>query len=342
MANSKSKVVRFAFASDPRYVSYRRTTVRLGAAMLMFLALFNGLDLVLYPLYAAFEATLTGKAMTVAASIYDMLIYALAFMLPVLFYRLITPKGERIPLPLDTTAPRKLILLVPAALAVIYCTALANGYLLDLIGLSASSSAYPDPDPAFAPYEAVLLYISVSLIPAFCEEFLFRGLILSHLMPYGKTVAVIGSAVLFGLMHGTGEQILYTTVAGIVLALVTIESGSVWGGVIIHMFNNLLSVVDEVLFNRLDYRDEMLLYSAIEILVIGGGMICLAVLLLQRDQKSERESGSFYGRKEQGGLVAGAPLSSGTVMGFFSPTMIAFFVISIIEIAAGLLWYIRY
>ena len=183
MANSKSKVVRFAFASDPRYVSYRRTTVRLGAAMLMFLALFNGLDLVLYPLYAAFEATLTGKAMTVAASIYDMLIYALAFMLPVLFYRLITPKGERIPLPLDTTAPRKLILLVPAALAVIYCTALANGYLLDLIGLSASSSAYPDPDPAFAPYEAVLLYISVSLIPAFCEEFLFRGLILSPLRP---------------------------------------------------------------------------------------------------------------------------------------------------------------
>lgn len=340
MANSKPKVVRFAFAADARFVAYRRTTMRLGAAMLMFLALFNGLDLVLYPLFAIFEAMLTDKAMIVAMSIYDMLIYALAFMLPVLFYRLITPKGERIPLPMDTTAPRKLMLLVPAALAVVYCAALANGYLLDMIGLSAPAIAHPEPNPAFATYEAVLLYISVSLIPAFCEEFLFRGLALSHLMPYGKTVAIIGSAVLFGLMHGTGEQILYTTVAGIVLAYVTIESGSIWGGVIIHMFNNLLSVVDEVLFNRLSYRDEMLLYSALELLVIGGGMICLAILLLQRDKKKARETMPSLSADADDGLIAGAPLTGGSVYGFFSPTMIAFFVISIIEIISGMLWYI--
>ncbi len=340
MANSKPKTVRVAFAADARFVSYRRTTLRLGAAMLIFLALFNGLDLVLYPLFAIFEATLTGKAMIVAMSIYDMLIYALAFMLPVLFYRLITPKGERIPLPMDTTAPSKLILLIPAALAVVYCAALANGYLLDMIGLSAPAVAYPEPNPAFATYEAVLLYISVSLIPAFCEEFLFRGLVLSHLMPYGKTVAIIGSAVLFGLMHGTGEQILYTTVAGIVLAYVTIESGSIWGGVVIHMFNNLMSVIDEVMFNRLDYRDEMLLYSTLELLVIGGGMICLTILLLQHDKQRGRKVNPSLSATADEGLIAGAPLTGGTLFGFFSPTMIAFFAISIIEIISGLFWYI--
>lgn len=340
MSRSQPKVKRLAFAADARYVSYRRTTMRIGAAMLMFIALFTGLDLVLYPVYGAMELLLQGKALIIASHIYEMLIYALAFMLPVLFYRLITPKSERIPLPLDTFAPRKLLLLIPAAIAIIYCAALANAYMLDLLGLSAPPSAYPDPNPELAPYEAVLLYLSISLIPAFCEEFLFRGLVLSHLMPYGKTVAVVGSAVLFGLMHGTGEQIFYATVAGIVLGVVALESGSIWGGVIIHMFNNLLSVVDEVLFNRLAYRDEMLLYSAIEILVIGGGMICLALLLLQRDRQSDRNTPPLFGRAVDGGLRPGASLACGAVHGFFSPTMIAFFVISIMEIATGLLSYI--
>ena len=124
------------------------------------------------------------------------------------------------------------------------------------------------------------------------------------------------------------------------LAYVTIESGSIWGGVIIHMFNNLLSVVDEVLFNRLSYRDEMLLYSALEMLVIGGGMICLAILLLQRDKKKARETMPSLSREADDGLIAGAPLTGGSVYGFFSPTMIAFFVISIIEIISGMLWYI--
>ena len=323
---------------DGRYVAYRRTTGRLGIAMLLFMMLFSGLDYVLFPILGLIDLLPQGTAQDVGYEIYAMLVYALSFMLPVLLCRLITPKQERAPLPLGAVAPRKLGLLIPAAIAVVYCAALTNGYLVEALGLSAPATSYPVPDGSYPTHTAVLLYISVALVPAFCEEFLFRGLVMTHLLPYGKTVAVLGSAVLFGLMHGTGEQILYTTVAGIVLAYVAIESGSIWSSVLIHMFNNLLSVVDEVMSNRLAYRDEMLLYSAIEMLVIGGGMICLAILVIQKERRAKEERAPIYKSVEQGALRVGVPLAGGTLQGFFSPTMIIFFALSILEIVSGLIW----
>ena len=310
---------------DERSAEYRRTTGRIGVAMLVFLALFSVLHSLGDMIAPALFLRLSAKSYAVVTELISMVAYLLSFMLPVLVYRLLSPKEARIPMALSPTLPRRLWLVIPAALAITYCAALANAYFIRIFGLSGTGSSYPAAD-ALQPYEAILLYMSVAIVPAFCEEFLFRGLILPELLPYGRTTAVLGSAVLFGLMHQNLEQMLYATVAGIVLALVAMDSGSIWGGVIIHLFNNLLSVADEILVSRLPYQMELILYAIVEVLVVGGGMLCLALLIVRHRKHPQDHVPK---------MAAGTPPACGALRGFFSPLMIAFWVLCVGEM---LLW----
>ncbi len=311
-------------ASEARYIGYKKTVSRLGATLLIFLLLFFGLDEVLAPIRRLLFDLLDGRTYAVAIELYDMVRYLASFMLPVLFCHWITPKQERTPMPLGPVAPRRMARIVPAAIAMIYSAVLINAFLVRVMGLEGDYvTAMPMPDSSMRPHTVILVYMATSLVPAFCEEFLFRGLILSRLMPYGKTVAVIGSAVLFGVMHQTIDQIFYATVAGVILALVTIKSGSIWGAVIVHMFQNLFSVIDTVLWNRFPYEAEMILYSVIEVIVLGSGVLCLVCLMLRRDKE----------KTESDALRAGMPLQSGAIRGFCTPTMLAFFVLSALQMA---------
>ena len=309
--------------------AYRRTTNRLGAALLLLVGLHLGLDMLLSPLLDHFSPFWGSTQATLAREFTDMAIRVLSFLLPALFYRLITPTFERSPLLLEPKLPRRTALIVPACLAIIYCAAITNGFLIRLLGLSANSPSYQAPDASMAPWAAVLAFIGTAVIPAFCEEFLFRGLVLSQLLPYGKTTAVLGSALLFGLVHQNFGQFFYATIAGVVLALAVMESGSIWVGVIIHLLNNLISVIGEVFYNRLPYASEMVLSRAIEVLVVGAGLICLIVLLHRRSEKKEPGPEA---------LRCGAALKGGTVRSFCTPMMLAFCLLCAFEmlvLAAG-------
>lgn len=311
-----------AAAEDGRFIEYLNTTRKLGVAMLSFLLIYTGSTYLRTPAYAFFYLYMGETAGRVLGQLVDMLFYALSFVMPVLIFRWITPRRARIPMPLAPNISRDVGLIVPAGVAIVFCTALANSALLELFGLS-GGAAYPTPDPAIPPDQAVLWFMASAVVPAFCEEFLFRGLVLTQLLPFGKTVAVIGSALLFGLMHGNPAQMLYSTAAGLVLGVVAVESGSIWAGMLIHLFNNMLSVLGEVFWNRLQYPSGFYLQRLVELTVVAIGMICLAFWIVRRDRKDAKENSQA--------LVAGAPLPRGAVRGFFTLPMTAFCAIAAAE-----------
>lgn len=308
--------------------AYRRTTGRLGASLLLAVGLHLGLA-ELFSLLVSPTPPFRGTVWAaLVPELLDMLVRVLSFLLPALFYRLITPAREQSPLLLEPKLPRKTALIITACLAIIYCAAITNGFLVRLLGLSASAPSYL-PDASMAPWAAVLSFMATAVIPAFCEEFLFRGLVTSQLLPYGKTTAVLGSALLFGLIHQNYGQFFYATVAGVVLALAVIESGSVWVGVVIHLINNLISVMGEVFYNRLPYESEMVLSRLIEVLIVGGGLICLIVLLRGRSEKKEPRAEALCG---------GATSKGSAVRGFCTPMMLAFCLLCVAQmliLAAG-------
>ena len=83
-----------------------------------------------------------------------------------------------------------------------------------------------------------------ALVPAFCEELLFRGFMLSTLrrtMP--DWVAALICAVLFALAHVSPARMLPMLLFGFFLSLAGCLSGSVWIPMIMHFVNNAFVVI---------------------------------------------------------------------------------------------------
>lgn len=108
-------------------------------------------------------------------------------------------------------------------------------WLLNLIGLSALESV----ENATGAADSVSMFLYMALFAPVFEELLFRGLILRNLMPYGKKIAILGSAFLFGIFHGNLVQTPYAFAAGLVLGYAAAEYSLVWA-IVLHFLNNFV------------------------------------------------------------------------------------------------------
>jgi sodium transport system permease protein len=95
-------------------------------------------------------------------------------------------------------------------------------------------------DERAAPFWQVFIF--VALLPALCEETLFRGLILSGFRRSGMWPALLATGFMFGLAHASIYRILPTFFLGVVFSFVVWKTGSIFTGMICHMLNNGLMV----------------------------------------------------------------------------------------------------
>lgn len=93
--------------------------------------------------------------------------------------------------------------------------------------------------------------IVLCLIPAVCEELLFRGAILSGLKQKNNVFAILVSAMLFSLYHQNAQQTIYQFILGVILAYVVIKTGRVYISMLIHFFSNMAVVLVEFFNNTL-------------------------------------------------------------------------------------------
>ena len=89
------------------------------------------------------------------------------------------------------------------------------------------------------PEEWIFYLILIVIVAPVLEEWFFRGVLLPLLRPFGDWFAILFSAILFGLMHGSVPQFLYPAAAGAALGWCVLRSRSVWVGVCMHAANNL-------------------------------------------------------------------------------------------------------
>lgn len=93
----------------------------------------------------------------------------------------------------------------------------------------------------------VWIVITLGVVPGLCEEFFFRGYLLSALRTQTSNVwAVVLSAVIFGMFHVLATDALSfirfvpTTLLGLVLGWMCVRTGSLWPGVVLHVCHNSL------------------------------------------------------------------------------------------------------
>ncbi len=91
------------------------------------------------------------------------------------------------------------------------------------------------------PLDLVLSVLVIAILPAVCEELVFRGVLLTSLARWlGSAAAVLLSAGAFGLVHFDPVRPVFAFVLGLALGILRVRSGSLAHTAIVHgTFNTL-------------------------------------------------------------------------------------------------------
>ena len=134
---------------------------------------------------------------------------------------------------------------------------------------------YSSSDNVFGGYPGLIISIILTaVLPAICEEFLHRGVLLNGcIKQFGVHKAILWSSLLFGLMHMNVGQFFYATILGWFMAVTALSAGSLWGSIIVHFTNNALATY-------LSYANELNLPGADLLTFLFGNSIVLVLTIL--------------------------------------------------------------
>jgi len=98
-----------------------------------------------------------------------------------------------------------------------------------------------------------------ALLPAIGEELLFRGIIMRFSYSNSKNIhfAILISAAIFGIAHGSAYNFFPIMLMGILLGYIYYLSGSIWLSMLAHFINNALAALGLFLFNKSIVSDEV-------------------------------------------------------------------------------------
>jgi len=159
------------------------------------------------------------------------------------------------------------------------CLYLLNIFVASIFGslLRSFGYQYSSSENAFSGYWGLMISIVLTaVLPAVCEEFLHRGVLLNGMMKqFGVKKAIWWSSLLFGLMHMNVGQFFYATILGWFMAVTVLSAGSLWGSIIVHFTNNALATY-------FSYAEELKLpgMSIVNYLFGNGISLILTVLIV--------------------------------------------------------------
>lgn len=108
-------------------------------------------------------------------------------------------------------------------------------HLANLFGFTFQASI----ETSSAGHDTIAMILYASLIGPVIEEIVFRGFIMRALGKYGKTFAILASAIFFAAYHANIPQAIFAFFCGLVLGYIAVEYGIIWSS-ILHIFNNFI------------------------------------------------------------------------------------------------------
>lgn len=129
----------------------------------------------------------------------------------------------------------------------------------------------------------IVYIVMVCIIAPVTEEFMFRGVLLHSLRRYGDRLAIITTALFFGLLHGNMAQTPMAFILGLVLGYIAVKTGSIWYPILIHFINNTYSTILSIAETHLPQYEDILNWFD---LGLGALLAVAAVILLIVKRKS--------------------------------------------------------
>ncbi len=314
------------------YGEYRTTVNRIALTMLFFFLNINVLSLIGSVIAELFDKYLVAELVPILTDTLDALIYIISFLTPAAFYKSVFKSQEYLPLGAEPVLPKYTLFYCGMIIGLVYAASIMNSLIMQVFYI-ATQSVPNLPETEFTgAWSFVMAFISTAIIPGFVEEFLFRGVILRNLLPYGKTVSIVVSSLMFALMHQNLLQFFYTFSAGLLLGWLYTKTGSIWASVIVHTVNNGLSVIQEILSHYFNEYTANLFESLMILFVFLVSILSLAFLIGKKRKQSGLRKGSVFGVTERIPAPSGslAITDREAVKGFFSPMMVAVIFVSLI------------
>ncbi len=167
------------------------------------------------------------------------------------------------------------------------CLYLLNIFVASFFGLILQSFGYqyPDNPNVFTGWGGLLITLLLTaVLPALCEEFLHRGVLLNGLIPqFGVTRAILLVSLLFGLMHMNAGQFFYATILGWFFCVTALSARSLWASVIVHFVNNALatyfSYAEELHLPGMNILNYLLSNPVLVILTLLVAVVAIAEIL---------------------------------------------------------------
>ncbi len=236
-------------------------------------------------------------------------------------------KGLRLRLP----KPNSILLIVSSALLMISGGLLISMLLGGLDSLSQNFSLY---DTFISKTDGSLpsnLYLlaAYALIPAICEEFIFRGILCYEYENGGVFRAVVFSSVFFAMLHFNPVNILVYLFSGAVLAMVLYGSRSLIGAMLSHVLYNVFGLFGQPYMNTL-YRitgsSNFFLFLVAFFFLLSGALFCHEAARLYKKYLYDGASSSY--RKPV--LSSPAQIRASYISVIKEPSTIACFVFYVI------------
>lgn len=226
--------------------SLRRTSNGLGFMLIAFI----GMNLLLSIMIVIMSLTVREMGMSSEDSIIDLLsngmVSSLTFFVVGLFYCLFAKRSLAEILPFEKIGAAKLAKLCVIGIAFNLFSNSAVDLVSGTFSLVGIENKGGTIDVGSTP-DSLLMILTVAILPAFVEEFAFRGVVMGTLRPYSEGAAILISSATFALMHGNFVQMPFTFCCGLVFAYMDIKCNSLLPSVIVHFLNNGLSVVADLL-----------------------------------------------------------------------------------------------
>ena len=329
---------------------YRKVMGSIGLTMLLFLGLINVCGLAVFAFdYILIMLDIPEVPATIAYELFYGTGYTLSFMLPVLLLKSLLQKSSYSYIPMRMTVRFSpwAFLAFPAGIALIYSASYINMGMVSFFDYSSFSSEvlWGSDAAALEPYQIVLQFIVMCAVPGFCEEFLFRGAIMTNCMPFGRVNAILISSFLFAMMHQNAEQIFYTFIAGLFLAVLYDMTGSIWPGTVLHILNNFSSLIYGVIFEKYGYGENGGVFTVVfDLVILVLGLISLAILLMRYfTRKSDLGDGIFGKELRASDGYAAYPVAPKRAFKLFlTPSMIVFLIFATLQVVALIMMAVLY
>lgn len=113
-----------------------------------------------------------------------------------------------------------------------------------------------------------LVFILVVVLGPLVEEFIFRKLLIDRLSVYGDKIAIIISAVVFGIHHGNFFQFFYAAFLGVVLGYMYVKTNRLRYSFLMHAILNFIGSI--VPMSLMEFFNE---FSELEQEIAAGGTV---------------------------------------------------------------------